>query len=316
MDIQQKNMHVEKIGFKAFGTEIDIQIVVSESSFLEKARVDLLEIEKFYRATEKKFSRFSAQSEPSLLNGNFGEFLKVSAEMKEIAERALFWNKETDGYFDPRVIENLESIGYDKDFDLMVLSDSHIVPRGTRNKKNLPEDIVFKNGELCFFSRMDFSGIVKGWTTDRVANSLKEKGWENFLVDSGGDMFFAGKNIDGKSWRVDIEGIPFEKMMLELSDGAVATSGIGKRKWEKNGERFHHIINPKNPLEFSFELQSVSVVAQSTEEADVLAKVIFLMGRQQGGSFAKEKDIPCVILEYNGSAWRSPAIKRYLHSNI
>ena len=58
---------------------------------------------------------------------------------------------------------------------------------------------------------MDFSGIAKGYITDEAAAYSKKRGWKNFLVDSGGDIYAAGQNHRRERWRIAIEGVPEKK---------------------------------------------------------------------------------------------------------
>lgn len=305
---------IEGLSFQKLGTEIDLQIIIENEEQSFSAQADLLEIKKYYNEIEEGFSRFNEKSELSFFNKKIGEFAVASNEMLEIAKKAILYNKITDGFFDPRIVENLENIGYDKTFDDMKLSENLSNPKPFLLEKNLTDELLIENDKICFKRRMDFSGIVKGYATDKMSKILSEKGWKSFLVDSGGDIFFSGNGIDGKKWRVDIEGIPERSLLLELTDIGIATSGIGKRKWERNGKRFHHIINPKNPDNFLFGLQSVTVIDKTTEQADIWAKTLFLMGKKEGKIFSEEKNKACVILEYSGSVWISSAAKKYIFS--
>jgi thiamine biosynthesis lipoprotein len=93
----------------------------------------------------------------------------------------------------------------------------------------------------------------------------------------------------------------------------LATSGISKRKWEIAGQKFHHLINPKEPENFLFELKTVTVILSTTEEADVWAKCLFLMGKEGAIIYARENDMAAIILDYRGSAWISPKAKEFLY---
>lgn len=309
----KKILPVAKKYFKSLGTTIEVWIVVVSEPENIRAQQDLSEVLEYYTQLEKIFSRFEPESELSVLNGDLGKFLPASEEMRTVAKHALGHYLKTDSYFDPRIIGQLENIGYSRDFknisSTSVSSDMSVFS----SNDALSEDLIIQGGKACFNARMDFSGIVKGYATDQVAQFLFKRGWKNFMVNSGGDIFFAGHDDEKNVWPVDIEGVPYEKLLLQLEGVGVATSGIGKRKWEKEGKRFHHIINPKKPHEFSFDLSSVTVVAPFTEEADVWAKTLFLMGKDFAKEKAIAKDIPCVILEYGMGAWISPSLKKYIY---
>jgi FAD:protein FMN transferase len=313
MEDEEAAPSIEERSFKCLGTDISIRLVVAKEQDVSEAETDLLKAQEIFEEAKKRFSRFDVESELSVLNDNLGHSMKASPEMLFVAKESLRFYELTEGIFDPRIITTLEKAGYDRDFDDISKSVAKVDSQLEKFDRKLSAELLIENDKLCFLSRLDFSGIVKGYAADKVAAFLSEKGWKNFFVDSGGDIFFAGKDEEGKPWYVDIEGIPFEKIMLSLSNEAVATSGIGKRKWEKQGERFHHIINPKKLTEFSFDLKSVTVVAEKTEDADVWAKTIFALGKSEGMECAKKNKLACAILGYRGEVWLSLAMQNHLY---
>jgi thiamine biosynthesis lipoprotein len=128
-------------------------------------------------------------------------------------------------------------------------------------------------------------------------------------------MYASGKNPDGESWGVSIEGIPEEDLMLDVTDLSVATSGRTRRFWEKDGKMYHHIVDPTNPSVFSFELQTVTVVSDSSVRSDAWAKALFLKGIEKGLRYADEKNIAAVFLDDRGHYLLSKDMQRYVHRN-
>ncbi|EKE11190.1 MAG: hypothetical protein ACD_15C00128G0001, partial [uncultured bacterium] len=244
-------------GFEKFGTKINFSIVSFESSE-EKVQEIFHKAEGIYERYNQIFNRFNSDSEISKLNQEIGSFNEVSDEVREVVEKSVLYNKETGGYFDPRIADFLEQAGYDADFSKISKIGKEEAGDLSVNGIKIPleEDLRIKKEKVFFGRRMEFSGIVKGLVNDKVVKLFSEKCFENFVVDSGGDMFFSGKDAEGKKWTVDVEGVSFEKLILEISDKAIATSGIAKRKWEKDGKRKHHLIDPKNPNDFKFDLKT------------------------------------------------------------
>ena len=119
----------------------------------------------------------------------------------------------------------------------------------------------------------DPSGIVKGWAIQNAAEILRQEGYENYYVDAGGDIQAAGKNGQGRKWRVGIQN-PFNSQeivkVLSISDCGVATSGTYVR-----GE---HIYNPKNAGRPVNEIVSLTVIGPNVYEADRFATAAFAMG--------------------------------------
>lgn len=291
--------------FKALGTDITLEIVVEDKDSEKNAEENFQAVKNFYRQQEKILSRFDPGSELMKLNRKLGEFCEVSENLKLLAEKALYYWKETGGIFDPRVITILEKAGYAKDF-------KSIDSSGKKTKENfssaLDNDLIIEKEKLMFQRPMDFSGIAKGWITDKAATMLRKKGWENFIVDSGGDMYLAGLENGGNKWQVEVEGME-NKLLLALSNEAVATSGISRRKWKVGEEKFHHLIDPRNPEHFDFKLKSVTVIAESAEKADVWAKALFILGKEKGMEISRERNIRSVFLDYQGKAFISPKMK-------
>lgn len=296
--------------FKALGTDIFLVIICEREEEKIQAQKDLKAVCEIYEKHEKIFSRFDAKSELSFLNNNLGNFQEASAEMVKVSQLALKYNLEMEGLFDPRVIEALENIGYQKDF-----KENNFQGNGELEKRNLgklTEDLKIEKNKLFFGRRMDFSGIAKGYITDKVSAFLRSKGKKNFLVDSGGDIFAQGLDEKKEKWKIALENIAEEKMLLEISNAGVATSGITRRKWKVGEKKFHHLINPKNPGNFAFDLQSVTVVAKNTTEADVFAKILFLQGKEKGLEFSRKENIKSLFLDYKGSLYLSEKAKKNL----
>lgn len=307
-----ENQKAFELEFKALGTEIYFQLLADEGNDAN-AEKDLAELKEFYFFQEKIFSRFSIESELNFFNHNLGEFHKASADLLQVAEKVLLYYTLSDGLFDPRIIETLEKIGYAKDFKTLDLSEIKAENFENESFGELEKDLIIENNQLKFLRRMDFSGIAKGYITDKAGDILREKNWQNFLIDSGGDMFAFGQDLKKENWKINLEGFAEDKILLELENEAVATSGIGKRKWESGGKRFHHLINPKNPADFSFDLQSVTAIAKTVVEADVWAKVLFLAGKSRGQKIAQEKKLKSIFLDYRGNAWMSAEMKNKLN---
>jgi FAD:protein FMN transferase len=298
--------------FRSLGTDVNICIVFSHETESEKAKKDLEEAKNIFFSKEKIFSRFDSGSELCGLNKKIGMWQKASPDMFYLAGRALHYNDISGGLYDPRVIEVLEKIGYDKDFKGKYFSKVDSPPVFLAAKNALDDDLKIKKNTIFFARRMDFSGIAKGYIVDQAAEFLKKKGWKNFLVDAGGDMLILGLNSSGEKWRIAVEGVPEEKLILEISGRGIATSGISRKKWQINGKNFHHLVNPKNPNNFSYELRTVSVIAKDTENADGRAKTLVLMGKKGGIDFAMKNKIAAIFLDYKGNIFVSPEAKKYI----
>ncbi len=121
----------------------------------------------------------------------------------------------------------------------------------------------------------DPSGIVKGWSVYNAAGILRQKGFQDFYVEAGGDIEAAGKNSDHQAWRVGIRN-PFKideiVKVISVSNSGVATSGTYIRG--------QHIYNPKKNGRLITDIVSLTVIGPNVYEADRFATAAFAMGRE------------------------------------
>jgi thiamine biosynthesis lipoprotein len=132
--------------------------------------------------------------------------------------------------------------------------------------------------------RANLGGIGKGYAVDRGAAILRARGFSNFMIQAGGDLYVAGTRGD-RPWRVGIRdprGAPSQTFAaLDLTDGTFSTSGDYERFFIKDGRRYHHIIDPKTgqPARGA---RSVTIVAARAAIADALSTGVFLLGGHDG----------------------------------
>lgn len=272
--------------FKALGTEIIICTEIPQ----KKCGV-LPDIKKIFYDFEKKFSRFQTASELSRLNQCRGREFNASPLMIEMMLLAKTAHKKTGGIFNPTVLNVLENLGYDKNFeDIGGLNQNQTASVKICSRKNgafadikinktagkikMPEEL-----------KIDLGGIGKGFVADLASQKLKKYS-ANFWISAGGDMIFSGTN-HGQNWRVGVQNpLRHENdiMEMEMSEKmpAIATSGITKRAWRQNGRDYHHIIDPRTSLPANNRLLSATVVTHSAWWADVLAKSALILGAEEG----------------------------------
>ena len=132
--------------------------------------------------------------------------------------------------------------------------------------------------------RADLGGIGKGYAVDRAAGILRGRGFHDFMIQFGGDMYVAGHH-DGRSWRLGIRDPrgPANRIFaaLDLSDGTFSTSGDYERFFIKDGRRYHHILDLSTG-EPSQGCRSVTIVTGRAVIADGLSTGVFVLGPQAG----------------------------------
>jgi len=126
---------------------------------------------------------------------------------------------------------------------------------------------------------VDLSGIAKGYAIDQALSILREGGAAGGLVEVGGDLRVFGVGPKGEDWSVGIRS-PFEDRAwgeIELTDGAVCTSGDYARYVEVDGERYSEVIDPRTRRPAT-RASSVTVVAGDAATADAWATALTVLG--------------------------------------
>ncbi|MFE1437727.1 FAD:protein FMN transferase [Streptomyces sp. NPDC058739] len=131
-----------------------------------------------------------------------------------------------------------------------------------------------------YAGRLDPTGIVKGWATERAARRLTAAGATGVSVNGGGDVQLLGTPGAERPWRVGVSD-PLRPggLAAVISAGtapelAVATSGTA--------ERGSHITDPSTGRSAVTDLLAVTVVAPSLTWADCWATAAFAMGSREG----------------------------------
>ena len=116
-----------------------------------------------------------------------------------------------------------------------------------------------------------------------AATLMKQCGIEHAVVNAGGDLKALG--LDGSApWEVAIKH-PRDRerviAVLRVSNTALVTSGDYERFFEYEGQRFHHILDPRTGYP-STGAMSATVIAPNAEFADALATALCVMGPDSG----------------------------------
>ena len=161
-------------------------------------------------------------------------------------------------------------------------------------------DHVERSVTLPLGATLDFGGFIKGWTVDQAARLLPP----NVAIDAGGDALLRGAGPDGCGWIVDVED-PTDPdravLTLRVRDRAVATSAPNRRRWRTEHGEMHHLIDPRTGRPSDSDLAQVTVLGDTVEEAEVLAKAAFLFGFDEGRRFLRRQaGIAAVLVRPDG----------------
>jgi thiamine biosynthesis lipoprotein len=129
---------------------------------------------------------------------------------------------------------------------------------------------------------VDFGGIGKEYAVDRAAALARELDAESSLVNFGGDLAVSRPRSSGTPWRVGVEaassGDPRASRMIDVRQGALATSGDTYRYVTRDGRRYSHILDPRTGYPVENAPRSVTVAAGSCTQAGMLTTLALMQG--------------------------------------
>ena len=266
-------MDVHEARFGAMGSETHLLVVGGDPSLVEVGRERIAEL-------ERRWSRFLPDSEISRLNAAAGSPLEVSDDTVALVTRAIEGWRFTGGSYDPTVLGAMLRAGYDRTFD--------DVAAGTESVANdlllACTDIVVDGNSITLpvGTGFDPGGIGKGLAADLVATELRDAGATGVVVNMGGDVRASGTDPGGGPWGVAVQHVrqAAPLVVVQLTEGAVATSTTLKRHWMVDGQPRHHLIDPRTGESADTDLDHVTVVAGSAWAAEVLAKAVLIRGSE------------------------------------
>jgi FAD:protein FMN transferase len=226
---------------------------------------------------EKKFSRYRDDSVTAWIHEHRDTTIEVDEETASLLDFASQCFDLSEGLFDitsgvlrrawkfdgsdrvpdPAVVEGLlPLVGFDK---LRWQSPRLLLPAGME---------------------LDFGGIGKEYAVDRAYKLLALRDPAPFLVNFGGDLR-ANRPPPHGPWQVGIERPDTDRqasLLLDLTQGALATSGDSRRFILKDGVRYGHILDPRTGWPVPGSPRSVTVAASTCTEAGLLSTLALLHG--------------------------------------
>lgn len=262
--------------------------VMTHRAFGKHAGEALRAVQEESARLEGLLSRFMPGSDVGRVNRSAGiRCESVSDETYEVLSRAVAFSQCCKGLFDVTVGP---------------LTD---LWRGCRESREPPEDARIRQAlPLVDYTGLsldphkktaglqrpgqsiDLGGIGKGYAGDKFLEVFRKYGVSSAFTNLGGNVAALGAKPDGSPWRVGIRHPRRENSLIGLvsvADKAVVTSGDYQRYFvDGGGKRRHHILSPETGYPAESELVSVTVIADSSMDADALSTMVFIAGREKG----------------------------------
>ena len=248
------------------------------------------------RQIEQKYSRYRDDNIVARINSSSGQPVEVDEETARLLDFAELAWRLSDGKFD--ITSGVLRRAWKFDGESRA-------PDAAQVRELMPlvgwSRVVWQRPFLTLLPGMeiDFGGIGKEYAVDQALAAATQLTTEPVLVNFGGDLAVSGPCRDGRPWRVGIESIgaadfaasaqPQASKLLELSAGALATSGDTYRFVNQAGERRSHILDPRTGEPVRGAPRSITVAAPTCTQAGLWCTLAMLEGSSAESFLERER---------------------------
>lgn len=247
------------------------------------------------------FSAYKNASDIYAINASNGKAINVSDETIDLLNKGIEYSKLSGGIFDITggALIDLWHINGDAS-ENEIPSDEAILLA----KEGIGYDNIEINGNSVKLNnpntRVNLGGIAKGYVADRLREYMLSAGVKSAMINLGGNVVTIG-NKNGQPFNIGIPR-PFDTNNIchsvKITDKSVVTSGNYQRYFKKDGVIYHHILNYDTGYPSDSGLSSVSIICDSSVEADALSTTCFILGYDKSIEYLSnmKEDISAVFI--------------------
>ena len=278
---------------------------------VDDARSEIERLDKLWSAVDENSEIYQL---------NHKKQMRVSDETLELIEFAKKKSAQSDDAFDISIYPIVELWGFPTE-KYRVPSDHEIQKLlkyvdCQKIKINKKTNVVTLKKNM----KIDLGGIAKGYTSQRIAKIYKKDGIKSGVISLGGNVQAIGKKTDKSRWKVGIQSPDDTESMIggyEAADEAVITSGAYERYFEKNGKRYHHIIDPATGKPSRKDLKSVTIISKNGTLSDTLSTTLFVMGKDKSIAYWRKHsdEFNMILVDNKNKIYISQGIKDHFSSD-
>lgn len=288
------------------GTVVDIQVRSADENLADEAiKKAFAEIKRI----DDLFTTYNEESPVWKLNNSADSIISVDYEIYKLLVLCDSITKISTGSFDVSLDNLTKAWGFYSNNPQLPASetmDLALILSGWQNIKFADDNQIIKQKKVG----LNFGAIAKGYAVDKAIDALIKAGINEALVNAGGEI----KAI-GNDWVVGVQHPREHNSIIKkimLNGISVATSGDYENYFEKDGVRYHHILDPMTGYP-ARGIQSVTVLNINNAFADGLATAVFVMGTEKGLELIERlNDTEGMIIDEQGKIYYSSGFEKFL----
>lgn len=299
----------------AFGTLVDISVYGVPP---DQARQAIQAVDTLFQKQHRDWHAWQRGALDTLNQAMAaGEVIETDRSIIQLIQLGQQFELSSNGLFNPAIGQLLKLWGFQQDAPATSAPEPAAITAWLNDR---PSSLKIRLDQQRVYSRnrrtqLDFGGFAKGVSVAKAVALLETHGIHNLIVNAGGDLCLRGRHGE-RPWRIGIRSPDGEGILAHVDlAGAhcVFTSGDYERYFEANGQRYHHILDPRTGYPAK-RTRSVTVVTGNAALADAAATALFVAGPHDWPTVARRMGVKDVLLiDSQGTAYITPALARRIH---
>lgn len=285
----------------AFGDPVETDdflmgTVITQRVYGENAESAAAEVVERIKEIELKMTINQPGGEINKLNEMSGrEAVKLSEDSFFVLERAIRFSELSQGAFDVTVGPLVKAWGIYTEDPRIPTENELLSLKKLVDYRKVGLDSEDLNAKLRIEGQIvDLGGIAKGYAGDEAIGIYQKHGIKSAFVNLGGNIVTHGTKPDGSPWRIGVQNPRAASGIyvgiIEVQDKAIVSSGDYERYFEKDGVRYHHIVDPRTGHPADSGLIGTTIVADFSIDADALSTAVFVLGLEKGRELIETLD--------------------------
>lgn len=297
----------------------------SEETF--KANTDILNQELFeYHQLYNIYNSYEGINNLRTINANAGkEPVKVDQRIIDLLKFSIDLYEKTDGEINIamgsvlKIWHNYRSEGIDAP-EKAILPAMEKLEEASKHC-NIEDIIIDEEASTVYLAdpemSLDVGSIGKGYAVQMVAEYAMELGYNNLVINCGGNTITIGSKATGEDWILGIQNPDLEATesllkKVSIVDKCLVTSGDYQRYYVVDGVEYCHIIDPDTLMPANY-FKSVTIITDHSGMADALSTALFNMPYEEGLALINNMDNTEAIWVFeDGSIHYSENFEEYI----
>lgn len=308
----------------AMGTIVKQTVYASDKAgeIMDGVRQEIVSLEEDWLSKRKETSAIYKINEQAGLK----EGTEIEEYLLKIMEKIYQVSEDSEGALDITIGETVQLWNIDE------YAAEDCSPEGDGEQFQVPEQAAIVNalsragyrkvrledGRIYIpeGTSLDLGAVGKGIACDKVLEFLKEQpDVRGAVISIGGSILTYGQKPDGSAWRVGIvaprDTSSYMGSLVLKGEWCVSTSGDYERYVEKDGVRYHHIIDPATGYPADAGLISVTVLSKDGCLSDALSTACFVLGAEKAVELLEKYGAYGVLVEEDGNIILTPGMENY-----